>query len=236
MEYKAQHEAIVSKETYEKAVELYHARSRENGGIPKNLLAGLVVCGVCGTKMRYQLWDKKNNRYKIYCYSQDSGKRHITHGESCDNSKIWADTLEKAVIDDIFRISNVSVEKESYKEKSDIKLKRESEFIETQIKQCERKLKKLYNLYASDEGELLRETINETKNELNLLQTKYENAKKSECEKSTNYELYNSLKTIRETWQYMTFDEKRQLLYQLIDHIVVKHDNVDIHYRNGLKD
>ena len=67
--YKGKHEPLIAEEVYEETMRLMAERSRGSGGGAKHLLAGLVECGVCGAKMRYQKWGKAGS--KIYCYSQD---------------------------------------------------------------------------------------------------------------------------------------------------------------------
>ena len=48
------------------------------------LLTGLLYCGKCGAKMRYQKWDKKNNRAKLICYSQQKSKSYLIKDYNCD--------------------------------------------------------------------------------------------------------------------------------------------------------
>ena len=57
VEYRGLHEPIVAPEVYEKAIALHAQRSEKRlvAGA-KHLLTGLVYCGVCGSKLRYQKW------------------------------------------------------------------------------------------------------------------------------------------------------------------------------------
>ncbi len=221
-EYKGRHEAIVSEETYNRAIRLMEERSRARYA-EKNLLAGLIYCGVCGAKMRYQKWGKAG--YKIYCYSQDKGKPHLSHGEKCDNVKIWADELEDAVKNDLFLISDKEIEDEK-EERKDV-----SELIDGQIARLNKRLKNLYNLYSDSGDDALTETISEIKKELDRAHKRKGELEREKAEKTSLFELRSSLKNVADTWDYMTLKEKQNVLRSLIEKIVITYDKTDIYYK-----
>ncbi len=221
-EYKGQHEAIVSEETYNRALKMMEERSRARYG-DKSLLAGLIYCGVCGSKMRYQKWGKAG--YKIYCYSQDKGKPHLSHGEKCDNLKIWADELEDAVKNDLFIIADKEIEDEKEERKD------ASEYIDGQIARLNKRLKNLYNLYADSGDDALTETISEIKKELDRARGRKAELEKEREELSGLIEMRSSLKSVSDTWDYMTLKEKQNVLRSLIEKIVITYDKTDIYYK-----
>lgn len=94
------HEPIISREIFEAASAEMRRRARSTPNEAKCLLAGMVYCGVCGRKMRYQKWS--GGVYKIYCYSQDVSKSHIGVDVKCDNTRTDAEELEAAVLEDLF--------------------------------------------------------------------------------------------------------------------------------------
>jgi site-specific DNA recombinase len=223
-EYAGKHESIVSEETYEAAIELYKQRSKKGLTTAHCLLAGLIICGVCGSKMRYQKWGKRG--YKIYCYSQDSGKRHLAKGNGpCDNIKIWADELESIVLTDLFTVARERIESDTYEAEIDI-----TAALRHQYETAERRLKTLYNLYAESEDATLLETIKENRSELAELKRRLENESERENEADRNKETAEEITGIREAWEYMTVDEKQVLLRRFIDKIIITGDKTDIYY------
>ena len=223
--YRGQHEAIVSEEIYEATLRKMAERARGNLGQAKCLLAGLVYCGVCGAKMRYQKWGKAG--YKIYCYSQDKGKTHLSRGGPCTNGKVWADELEETVINDLFSMSAKNLEHEGGAEKGgDLR-----NLFEKQIDRLSRKLKKLYHLYGDSGDDTLSETIDETKRELDAVKARLlsldEESRSGEARRMALAELNNAEKA----WDYMTQAEKQNVLRSVIDRIVVTQDKVDVYYK-----
>ena len=100
-EYMGRHEPIVSLETYEQAMENLRSRSVKKLFTSEYLLTGLLYCGKCGAKMRYQKWGKTG--CKIVCYSQDKSKTHLIKDPDCKNARLWADDVEDTVVRDLFR-------------------------------------------------------------------------------------------------------------------------------------
>ena len=99
-EYQGKHEPIISKETYDLAMNEMAKRSISRTTSGENLLTGLVYCGNCGAKMHYQKWGKKG--HKFVCYSQQSSKPYLVKDPNCDQEKYWVDDIEKEVINRIF--------------------------------------------------------------------------------------------------------------------------------------
>ncbi len=221
-EYKGKHEPIVSEETYNRAIRMMEERSRVRYA-EKNLLAGLIYCGVCGAKMRYQKWGKAG--YKIYCYSQDKGKPHLSHGVKCDNYKVWASMLEDAVKRDLFTIADKEIEDERHDRKD------ASEFIDGQILRLNKRLKNLYNLYSDSGDDALREAIDEIKKELDDAKRRRVELETERAEFSGLMELREGLKGVSQAWEFMTLKEKQNVIRSLIDKIVITYDKTDIFYK-----
>ncbi len=222
-EYKGRHEAIVSEEIYNRAIALMEERSRAAYG-ERSLLSGLIYCGVCGSKMRYQKWGKAG--YKIYCYSQDKGKPHLSKCGKCDNYKIWAYELEDAVKKDLFSLSDKEVENEKNGEKKDV-----SALIEEQISRLNKRLKNLYSLYADEADDALKQTIDEVKSEFEKAQKRKSELEKQKSEMKNILDLRSSLKNVSEAWEYMTLKEKQNVIRSLIEKIVITYDKTDIYYK-----
>ncbi len=221
-EYKGQHEAIVSEEIYNRAIKMMEERSRARYG-DKCLLAGLIYCGVCGSKMRYQKWGKAG--YKIYCYSQDKGKPHLSHGEKCDNCKIWADELEDAVKNDLFMIADKEIADEKHERKDAFDL------IDGQITRLNKRLKNLYNLYSDSGDDTLKEAIDEVRKELDGAKKRKVELEREKAELSDLLEMRSGLKSVRDAWDLMTLKEKQNVLRSLIEKIIVTYNKTDIYYK-----
>lgn len=223
-EYKGRHEAIVSEETYNMAMEMLERRSRGGLTSSKNLLSGLIYCGVCGAKMRYQKWGKAG--YKIYCYSQDKGKPHLHRSECCDNDKVWAYEVEEAVLSDLFSHGADGIDGDLKSPEEDIR-----DMLSKSREQAARRLKNLYRLYSQDGDDTLSEMIGEVKREISELDRKIADRDFAEKSYAEREEKRKELSGISEAWEYMTYTEKQNVLRSYIEKIVITYNRTDIYYR-----
>ncbi len=222
-EYKGRHEPIISEEIYKKAMKRMSERSRGSNNASHCLLAGLVTCGVCGAKMRYQKWGKSG--YKIYCYSQDKGKPHLKRSDSCDNIKIWADDVEGEVLKDLFAMAcgeggggDVS----------------SADIIELHERQCEKlskKLKNLYMIYSESADSELISAVNELKRELDAARTRLETAKEERKNAEADLEAVARLIDAEQAWEYMTPQERQAVVRSCIDKIIITYGKTEIYYK-----
>ncbi len=224
VEYKGRHEAIVSEETYNMAMEMLERRSRGGLTSSKNLLSGLIYCGVCGAKMRYQKWGKAG--YKIYCYSQDKGKPHLHRSECCDNDKVWAYEVEEAVLSDLFLHGADGIDGDLKSPEEDIR-----DMLSKSREQAARRLKNLYRLYSQDGDDTLSEMIGEVKREISELDRKIADRDFAEKSYAEREEKRRELSGISEAWEYMTYTEKQNVLRSYIEKIVITYNRTDIYYR-----
>ena len=222
-EYKGRHEAIISIETYEKAMQKMQERSGKFKGGAQNLLTGLVRCGVCGAKMRYQIWGKQG--YRLVCYSKDKSKPHLVKDPNCTNGGIWAVELENVVKEDLFSLGLKTKNKVTKEERDILEILRENESKITE------KLKRLYNLYAESADDTLKETINDVKKSLSELQKQINREEKQKILSKNRQKIKKQLSTLRESWEYMTDKERRKVVENCVEEITVADDNVDIYYK-----
>ncbi len=222
-EFLGKHEPIISLETYERAMQRMSERSGRFKGDAQNLLTGLVKCGVCGAKMRYQKWGKQG--YKLVCYSKDKSKPHLVKDPDCTNNGIWADELENVVKEDLFSLGIKSTKIKFDNEKSVIDILKENE------KKLSEKLKRLYSLYAEADDEILKESIKEIKINLDSIQKQIKREEKERVISKRNSEIKKQLTTLRETWKYLTPKEKRNIIESCVSEIVVADDNAEIYYK-----
>lgn len=224
VEYRGKHEQIVSEETYDRAMRLMEERSHGPSAGSKSLLGGLIYCGVCGAKMRYQKWGKAG--YKIYCYSQDKGKPHLSRGGKCNNRKIWANELEEAVISDLFSMSAKGLPDEE-----EVSSKSVEDLLRGQLEKVNKKLKNLYHLYGDSGDETLTETIEEAKAERDRLQQRLQEEEKERRHLARHREAQKALDSAEAAWEFMTLREKQNVLRSCIERIVVTYDKTDVFYK-----
>lgn len=222
-EFLGKHQPIVSLDTYERAMQRMEERAGRFKGEATNLLTGLVHCGICGAKMRYQKWGKRG--YKLVCYSRDKSKPHLVKDPKCSNNGIWANELETVVKEDLFSLGIKNNVKNSGEEKSVLQVLKENE------KKVTDKLKRLYTLYSESADDVLKETINDVKKGLSEIQTQIRREEKQSIISKRNTEIKRQLSTLRDSWEYMTEKEKRNIIESCVEEIVVSNDDVNIFYK-----
>ncbi|MEG1461409.1 MAG: recombinase family protein, partial [Oscillospiraceae bacterium] len=226
VEYKGQHEPIISREIFEKAMALRALRS-ENRLVSKtrHLLTGLVYCGVCGAKMRYQKWGKAG--YKLVCYSQQSSKPYLVRDPHCDNETVWAEDIEKAVIADLFSVTPQEIAPgESAPPRQTI-----PELLENKKAVLETKLRRLYDLYAEAGNQVLLESIQGLNEEIKKLEGKIAEEKEKGVWTQNAKIAREQLKNVSQTWEFMDIPQRRNLICSLIDRISLSHNQVRIDYK-----
>ncbi len=225
VEYRGLHEPIVSEDIYEKAIALHAQRSEKRlvAGT-KHLLTGLVYCGVCGAKLRYQKWG--NAGYKLVCYSQQISKPYLVKDADCDNESVWAQDIEIAVITDLMEMTSEEIRAEN--SASPVSL---SETLKKKQSALESKLRRLYDLYAEAGNRVLLDSINELTEEIKKLGEKIEEEENRGLWSQRAAVAKEQLRNIKETWNYMDMQEQRNLICSVIDRITVTHNSVRIDYK-----
>ncbi len=220
------HEPIISREIFERVQTEMKRRAKSERSPAHCLLAGFVYCGVCGCKMRYQKWGKSG--YKIYCYSQDKSKAHLSGKNKCDNIKTDAAELEEAVLSDLFSLTLETDAEE--KEKPDVL----NTLISARDNQRKR-LSRLYSLYSSSEDDVLLDSISELKEKIKETENQIKEESESKTKSKEIEDNYKKLGQIGAAWEKMNFSEKRLALRELIDRIVITYDKAEIYYSDNLK-
>lgn len=224
VEYRGRHEPIISEETYEKAMMMMRERSAKRFVSTTNhLLTGLVYCGKCGAKMRYQKWGK--NGYKFICYSQQRSKEYLVRDPNCDNDRAWCDEIEDAVISAIFDLSAKIENKDEA-----AKLMSPLEMLQQQYTDAALKIKRLYNLYAESKDDILLETIEENKTELDKIARKIKLEDEKAIFSKTIQLAKDSIKSIADLWDYMSIAERQNTVRAAVRRITITGDNIDIQF------
>ena len=224
-EYKGQHEAIISLDMYLQTMRVMTERSVVRATQAYHLLTGLCYCGECGARMRYQKWGKSG--YKLVCYSQDKNKPHMVKDANCTNEKIWADTVEDVVIKDLFRIS-ANLSEEDFRDEFDVV--NPVEELEERCTLLTTKIKRLYNMYAENENEILLETIAENESELAIVKKQLETEKKHNVMAINLGNVKENIYQIENAWEHLTPQEKQVVIRDCVSKIVITHGELDVYY------
>lgn len=228
--YQGLHEPIFDKDRFQLAQEVRkNRRKKKTVSLNKepNLLTGLCYCGVCGCKMRYQKWGSESDApKKIYCCSRNKDLFYLpNYNKDCDNSIEWAANIEKQVEAEIMKISlNLSSQKPVAKQSK-------IEIIQSQIKKEENRRKRLFNLYADGNDDVLDmikqsdDTISSLKEQLETeLSSKEANKKKSVA--------YENIKKIADVWDNIDKRNKNMILKSIIDKIIIVNGDIEIQLKN----
>ena len=226
-EFPGNHEPIISLDTWQEAQEELARRSVHRTS-SNYLLSGLVYCGECGAKMRYQQWGGKGT--KLVCYtSQDSSNRRFGTADSCDNDRYWSSDVEQAVIDELFRMSYLGREDHT-KMENDVD---PIGVLQKELASERKRLSRLYDFEDEDEpDDVLREKILTVKKRMMHIEAQI---REEEDRASIDKRLRKArsiLRTLQSAWPQMSDLEKQTTCQELIDRVVIYRGGaVDVHLK-----
>lgn len=222
--FEGNHEAIIDEETWDKVQAERKKRKTKNAVTSSYLFTGLLYCGKCGARMRYQRWGKDG--LKIYCYSQQKTKTNLIKDPDCDNDKYDAYDIEDIIIKDLFKktagIYNSGII-------NDFKVSAENVLLQ-RYDILSAKIKRLYNLYAESEDILLLETIEENKKELEGISRKIEYEKKVSSTIDNIDRSVSAIDNIQKSWDTMTVKEKQRAVRTCVERIEIYKGHINIVY------
>lgn len=220
-EYQGRHEPIITKETYDMAMAEMDKRSIKKFTASNHLLTGLCHCKRCGAKMRYQKWSNKGD--KLVCYSQQNSKPYLVKDPNCDMDKVWAEEVEEIVLNEIFRLKINDIDNRN-NEKTNSLLNT----LQESKKTLESKIKKLYNLYAESDDDILLETITENKKQLSIVNKKIDKEIQHQNMLLSTNRLNDVIESLDEKWKYMTFDERQNIIRMLVSQVIIDKESVEV--------
>ena len=216
-EYEGGHEPLVSRETFERAMLEFEKRKRGVSDSSPHLLAGLIYCGECGARMRYQKWGKKG--YKLVCYSKQTSKPYLVHDPLCKAENVWADEVEDAVLRDIFSMSL-----EGDADKKDFPKEKTSK-----SKRLEKKLVKLYDLWSEGDDALIK-VIEDTKKKLERAKEEESALLEKEKKRSKRENYKDKIAGVSDLWDTLEMREKRAIVRSVVERIVISSGKINIYY------
>ena len=113
-EYPGHFEAFITEDQWQEQQDEFESRKRAKTDT-KYMLTGLVVCGNCKAKLRYQK-ESATGKVKLVCYSQErsKSKSHLVKDKNCPNkTRYLASDIENIVIQYLFRASYLNQNKKN---------------------------------------------------------------------------------------------------------------------------
>ena len=226
--FQGRHQPIIDENTWQRVQLERQRRSTKNVVTSPYLLTGLLVCGKCGAKMRYQKWGA--DKVKVYCYSQQTSKLNLVKDPNCDNPRYDAEDLEKIVVEDVLRMADRVKADDKIVPKSNDSRRAGIKILQEKYDTISAKIKRLYNLYAESEDKILLETIKENQNQLASVSKLLNNEKTSIAAVDDVVDRNNTVRNLRSVWDKLTIQEKQRALRICVSRIVVTDNHIDIDY------
>ncbi len=112
--YEGQHEAIISKEIFDKAQKIFAERdikfeNRKVGRAYKSPLGGIIYCGHCGSRYHFRSGavNKDGSRRNYYiCYSRSKGDKKYIKDPNCRNKNYRDKELDAIIFDEIRKLKS----------------------------------------------------------------------------------------------------------------------------------
>ncbi len=218
--YEGRHEAIITKEEYEQLQQIEKERSK-NRYASHYLLSGKIYCGVCGAKYRYQKWGK---RVICYCYSQQKSKPKLIKNPNCNNIKVDSFEIENNFLEQLFLMS---LNEKIFNEAFDLSLVIPVDEFNIRLNKIQKRIENLIQLLSDDiaNEEIKKELVKLTGEKAKILKELENSKNKKKISKK-----YAKLKNLKNIWSNMGFKEKRNIIEQLLDKIVVDKDVLKIYW------
>jgi len=105
------------------------------------------------------------------------------------------------------------------------------EVMENQLQQAQKKLARLYSLYAEQDDDILLDSINAQRKAISELQARLEREKTLHADEAARTQRQEEIRQLRQAWPHMTVDEQRAVLREAIDKVEIDGERIDISYR-----
>lgn len=227
------HEAIIGEDQF-RAAQVLRAKKAEPlktsiTSSSKHLLTGLVICGCCGARYYVRHGSRQYSYYS--CYSRTKQMPSMVKDPNCKN-KIWnkakLEELVEARVLEVLRSPQLVEEIASKKDKP--KHTNKNAGLETRIREIDKQISKLMELYQMDgiPPEILGDKINKLYNERTTLQ---ESIAANASTATVPFDLAEAIiSDAANVWDFADEDQKRRILQSLINRIVINGSDVDIEW------
>ena len=218
--YDGKHEAIISEEEYKQLQTIEKQRSK-NQHASHYLLSGKIYCGNCGAKYRYQKWGQ---RIICYCYSQQKSKPKLIKDPNCNNIKLDSFEIEDNFLEQLFAMS---LNEELFRSTFDLSKTNLVDELNVRLDKTQKKIENLIQLLSDNiANEEIKKELAKLTSEKSDIKKELENIKEKERATTT----YDKIKNLESVWTGMEFKEKRNVVEQLLDKIVVDGKTLKIYW------
>ncbi len=216
--YEGRHEAIISEEEYEQLQKIEKERSK-NKHASHYLLSGKIYCGKCGAKYRYQKWGK---RIICYCYSRQKSKPKLVKNPNCNNIRIDSYMIEDAFLKQLF---NMALDEELFRKTFLLpKLNVEDE-LKGRLLKIQKRIDNLIKILEENLAcEDIKCELEKLGKEKEIIMNKLTKINKEE------HKTFKQIKYLRQVWPHLVFQEKRNLIEQLVDKIIINDLVIQIYW------
>ncbi len=218
--YDGKHEAIISEEEYQQLQTIEKQRSK-NQHASHYLLSGKIYCGNCGAKYRYQKWGQ---RIICYCYSQQKSKPKLIKDPNCNNIRLDSFEVEDNFLEQLFAMS---LNEELFRDTFDLSKTNLVDELNVRLDKTQKKIENLIQLLSDNiANEEVKKELAKLTSEKSDIKKELENIKEKERATKT----YDKIKNLESVWTGMEFKEKRNVVEQLLDKIVVDGASLKIYW------
>lgn len=240
--YKAEHDAIITEETYNKAIQLLKQRAEQyqmtglKPGLPTTYLGGLLYCKHCGGKYakdRQRMRGDKPDKLMYICNSRSKRVKKMIKDPNCKNKRWGMNALDNIVLDEIKKLATdpeyfnmIQTEKPKTDEPNKI------DIIEKEIEKIDAQISRFMDLYGV--GTFTMDQVNNKVAPLNEQRRGLEKelaALNAEVGRITEEEMKAIVASAEDTIAYGDFDDVRGMIESLIYYIELDNDDVYIHWK-----
>lgn len=152
--YEGQHEAIITREVFDKAQKILAEREKANehrkiGKAYKSPLGGMIYCGHCGSRYHFRSGanNKDGSRRNYYtCYSRSKGDKKYIKDPNCKNKNYRDNILDELVFNEIRKLKSEPTYIPAIQNSVDNSHK--ISMLEERIKQIDSQISRFMDLYS----------------------------------------------------------------------------------------
>lgn len=238
----ALHDPIITEEEYEKAQVILdanqerfnHSGYRDGIKLHSTNLGGLIFCGKCGARFAKSRTGSKDYgfHFNYCCYSRHKKVKAMVKDPNCKNKFYRIEKLDQLVFDEIKKLAiDPEYIKQIKKESEKLDDVQKIHAIEEKIKSINAQLSRFMDLYG-----LGKYSIDELDEKTSPLQEQRKKLKmeieklQSDSKRITEPEVMCLVASFEEALDHGSLEDRRTIIEQLIEKIVINDDDITIHW------
>lgn len=238
----ALHDAIIDESTYEKAQAILDANKQrfEEAGYKtgsdaySSILGGLIYCGKCGSRYgKQQAGTKKYGYHFNYvCASRHKKLKSAIKDPACKNKHYRMEVLDGIIFDEIKKLAIDPDYINQIKSRSDQNNPdQQIHAIEKKIKSIDDQISRFMDLYGIGKFEIkdLDAKITPLQDQRSKLNLELEKLKKT-TKRITEKDVIKLVESFEEALENGCLQDKRTIIEQLIDKIIINDDDITIYW------